>query len=122
MSRNVPAVLVVENDIALRDGFEIALAYAGYHVMTAQDGEVALERIRTHVPDLIILDILMPVMDGREFLRQFDNKDSIPIVALSNLDSKADIDEIVSLGAHECHLKSSITPLELINLVKTHVK
>lgn len=120
MSNNKTSVLIVEDDAALRDGFEMAIGYAGYTVYTAPDGEVALEKIKQHQPDVIILDILMPVMDGRGFLRQFDNRDNIPVIVLSNLDSKADIEEIVALGAKECHLKSSVTPLELIDLVKTN--
>ena len=111
-------VLIVEDDFALSDAFCMILTHSGYDVSTAHHGKEALEFLEDHVPDLILLDVLMPVMDGREFLRQFPNTAAIPIVALSNLDSKADIEEVISLGAQKYMLKSSVTPATLASLVE----
>lgn len=119
-SDNYP-ILVVEDDEALRDSFEMALSYAGYSTETAQNGEAALEKTALTRHALIILDILMPVMDGVEFLKQFKNPYDIPIIALSNLDAKADIETIIRLGAKKYYLKSAITPTELITLVRNNL-
>lgn len=111
-------ILIVEDDFALSDAFSMILTHSGYEVFCAHHGKEALDYLENHVPDLILLDILMPVMDGREFLRNFPNTQNVPIVALSNLDSKADIEEVISLGAQRYMLKSSVTPATLTDLVE----
>ena len=61
----------------------------------------------------------MPVMDGRQFLKNYDNKRDIPIVVLSNLDAKDDIEQLLKLGANNYLLKSSIEPTTLVTLVNS---
>lgn len=111
-------ILVVEDDFALSDAFSMILSHSGYDVSSVHHGKEALEYLEKNQPDMILLDILMPVMGGREFLRNFTNTGKIPIVALSNLDSKADIEEVISLGAQKYMLKSSVTPASLATLVE----
>ncbi len=117
-----PLILIVEDDSALSDSTKMALEFSGFDAAVAENGEVALELLETTVPNLILLDILMPVMDGREFLKRFKNDSNVPIIALSNLDSKHDIEEIISLGASTCLLKSSLTPMSLIDLVRQTIE
>lgn len=111
------SVLVVEDDHALNDAFSIVLGVGGFDVTTVYNGQEALDYLKTNTPDIIVLDILMPVMDGREFLKAFDNAGNIPILALSNLDARSEIDQIIELGASRYALKSSASSHELIALV-----
>ena len=122
MTQKKPQVLIVEDDFALSDAFGMILNVSGYDVHVAHNGKEALDYLESHLPDAVILDILMPVMDGRDFLRHYKNEHKVPIVALSNLDAKADIEEVLSLGASRYLLKSSVTPDKLTTLVKDMIK
>ena len=66
-----PRVLVVDDDDALADGLRAALSEEGYAVATARHGAAALEIISTHEPALLIVDLRMPIMDGRSFIEQY---------------------------------------------------
>ena len=112
-------VLIVEDDFALSDAFSMTLRAAGYDVYIAENGKKALDYTANNNPDIILLDVLMPVMDGRQFLKKFENKRTIPVVVLSNLDSKKDIDELLTLGANNYLLKSAIDPSTLVTIVKS---
>jgi CheY-like chemotaxis protein len=118
MAEKKPHVLIVEDDFALSDAFGMILTASGYEVHRAHDGKEALEYLEGHMPDAVLLDILMPVMDGREFLKNFKNDTHVPIVALSNLDAKDDIEEVLTLGASRYILKSSVTPETLTKIIK----
>lgn len=118
MSRRARNVLIVEDDFALGDAFGMILSHSGYEVHHAHNGREALDYLESYIPDAVLLDILMPVMDGREFLKNFKNDTHVPIVALSNLDAKDDIEEVLSLGASRYILKSSVTPETLTKIIK----
>lgn len=111
-------VLIVEDDTALSDAFGLVLDKQGFAVDKAYNGEDALSKIREHKPDLILLDLLMPVMDGKAFLKGFENPDDIPVIVLSNLDAKNEIQEVLDLGAARYMLKAWASPNELVKLVK----
>ena len=64
-------VLIVEDDDAIRTGVAWALADAGYSVIEAEHGQAALDHIAANRPDLILMDMRMPVMDGVEFVRRY---------------------------------------------------
>jgi len=111
-------VLLVEDDSALHDAFSMTLRKNGYTVESAFDGKQALEKLKTVHPNVILLDLLMPVMNGREFLRAFPNSDNVPIIVFSNLDSKAEVQEVMQLGASRYMLKAWATPKELVRILE----
>src|ERR687885_2636111 len=79
-------VLVVEDEPIIRRFLEEGLTDAGFHVITAHNGAVALDRVEEHQPDAVLLDLLMPVMDGLEFLRERQQQPrlaALPVVVLS---------------------------------------
>ncbi|HEX4802185.1 MAG TPA: response regulator [Myxococcaceae bacterium] len=79
-------ILVVEDDDDIRDSLKELLEEEGYQVDTAANGEQALNRLRGEAPQLILLDLMMPVMDGWEFQRQLRNSPSlsgVPIIVIS---------------------------------------
>ncbi len=79
MSTPAKPVLVVEDDEALRDIVELALTDAGYRVVTAANGRVALDRVAREMPGLILLDMKMPVMNGWEFVAAFRARYAQPV-------------------------------------------
>ena len=88
-------ILVVEDETALRETLEYTLRREGYTVLTAQDGREALQTARAEKPDLIILDILLPGIDGFEVCRLLRQEMSVPILMLT---ARADeVDKVVGL-------------------------
>lgn len=116
--KDTKRILIVEDDNALNDAFSTVLTKEGFTVESAFNGKEALETVKQTPPDLILLDLLMPVMDGKEFLRKFDNKQNIPVIVFSNLDTKTEINEAMQLGATRYMLKALASPSELVRLVK----
>lgn len=110
-------VLLVEDDLILNDAFTIMLGKMGFYVISAFNGKEALEQIELMSPDIILLDLLMPVMDGKEFLKKYKNVKSIPIIVFSNLDSKDDVGEALDLGASRYMLKAWASPQELARII-----
>ena len=90
----------------------------GYQVSSAFDGRQALDLLKTVQPDIILLDLLMPVLGGKEFLQQFNNASHVPIIVFSNLDSKSEIQEVMDLGASRYMLKAWATPTELVRVIE----
>ena len=99
-------VLVVDDEPALRDALVRALRSEGYHVSSAEDGRGALERIGDEHPDLIVLDVLMPVMDGLEVARALRQRgDRTPVLVLTARDSVSDRVEGLDAGADDYLVK-----------------
>lgn len=111
--------MVIEDDAALNNAFSTVLAKEGFQVSSVFNGAEALELLAKDPADLILLDIIMPTMDGVEFLRRFDAKTkNTPVVVFSNLDSQKDIEEVYRLGATHYMLKAWASPKDLITMVK----
>ncbi|KKR71167.1 MAG: Sigma-54 dependent DNA-binding response regulator [Microgenomates group bacterium GW2011_GWC1_41_8] len=115
-------ILVVEDETFLRDLYVEILADEGYEVDTAADGAEGLKKIQMGGYDLILLDIVLPKMDGIEILKNIkanppQNKNG-SIVMLTNLGQEAVISEGVSLGVRGHIIKSDYTPDKLIAEVK----
>ena len=88
-------ILVVDDDAHIREVVRFALDKAGFRVVEAPDGLAALEAFAAHRPDLVVLDIMMPEMDGTEVCRALRRDSTVPIVFLSSKDDE--IDRIVGL-------------------------
>ncbi len=82
---SAPCILIVEDDEAIQELVHTALEYAGYGVVNASNGKEALAMLEEHQPDLIFLDMLMPVMNGWNFLAAYHTLSGacIPIIAVS---------------------------------------
>lgn len=112
------SVLIVEDDVALNDAFTTLLKKQELEVAGAFDGKEALELVKKNKYDLILLDLLMPVMDGKKFLAEYRKFDAdTPVIVFTNLDSQTDIKEVQKKGATRYMLKSWASPKELINIV-----
>lgn len=121
MTETETKILVVEDDAALNDAYKTILSGAGYNTRTAFNGEEALKLIKEDEPDIIFLDLRMPVLDGIGFLRALKPKDKYPdikIIVFSNYDMQQEVDEAYELGAERYVLKAWASPKELIKIVK----
>ena len=119
--KNNPVILIVEDDVALNEAYKTILEIANYEVYTAFNGEEALVVAEQHVPDIIFLDLRMPVMDGVGFLKAYEPKTKHPdvqIVVFSNYDMQSEVDEAHELGAQRYVLKAWASPKELLKIVK----
>ncbi|MDP3882665.1 MAG: response regulator [Candidatus Staskawiczbacteria bacterium] len=114
-------ILIVEDDAFLRDLINKKLSSAGFEVSEAIDGEKGLEKTKEEKPDLILLDLLLPTIDGFEVLaklKESQDTSAIPVIVLSNLGQKEDVDKGLSLGATDYLIKAQFTPEEIILKVK----
>jgi two-component system, OmpR family, response regulator MprA len=99
-------LLIVDDEAAVRAALERALALEGYEVEVAADGDEALRRLRSDSPDALILDVLMPTVDGLEVARRLRNAgDDVPILMLTARDAVADRVEGLDAGADDYLVK-----------------
>lgn len=118
-------VLIVEDDPFIRNVYEKILIKDNHDVKTAKDGQEGLDVAASQEPDLIILDMMMPVLDGIQFLEAYDIKGSHPdvkVIVLSNIMSQDKINRAVELGAVNYKTKSMFSPREMIDLVQQTLK
>jgi phosphoserine phosphatase RsbU/P len=113
-------VLLVEDDVFVSDVYSTRLSKEGYQVFLKNNGRDAVSWLETNVPDIVLLDIMMPYMDGIEVLKELRQKDSckdVPVIMLTNLSEKENIREALSLGANDYLIKSHFTPSEIVTKV-----
>lgn len=115
-----PTILVVEDDVPLNEAYKIILQRAGYNVQTALNGQEALDAVKEVDPNIILLDLRMPVLDGVGFLTKYNTKahPGTAVVVFSNYDSHADIDKAYELGIDRYILKARAAPKDLLTLVE----
>lgn len=114
-------LLLVEDDPLMLRMYEKIFKFEGYDVDTAKDGEEGLEKAKTQKPVLILLDIMMPKMNGLEMLEKLkkdpDTK-AIPVIVLTNLAGSHDAERAMELGAVRYIVKSEHEPKEIVDIVK----
>jgi CheY-like chemotaxis protein/HD-like signal output (HDOD) protein len=117
-------ILVVDDMAILREPITTCLSTNGYTVLTATNGQEALDIVRKSLPDLILLDIGMPVMDGLAFLeiiRSEEKTRDVPVILLTAITEKDHILRAASLGARDYLLKSQFSLKELLVRVATRL-
>lgn len=109
-------VLVIEDNKTLNQAYRLILQREGHDVRVAYNGAEGLELIKLTAPDLILLDMLMPVMGGVEFLKHFEvaQHPKTTVIILSNLNEDSEVQQALELGAKKYILKASTSPQELI--------
>jgi len=105
-------ILVVDDEASIRRILETRLSMIGYQVITACDGEEALEIFRQHLPDLVVLDVMMPKLDGYGVCQELRKDSDVPIVMLTALGDVADRITGLELGADDYVVKP-FSPKEL---------
>jgi len=119
--RKAKSILIVEDEPELAEAYQSLLLQSGYSVTVAHNGKEALEIAETTPPQLILLDLRMPIMDGVEFLQKYNLQEEHPdvkVVVFSNYDMQDEIDDAYRLGADRYVLKAWASPKELLQIVK----
>jgi DNA-binding response OmpR family regulator len=117
-----PTILVADDDFDLLNYLKIRLETAGYQVLTTHDGEEALKLALEHKPDLAVLDVRMPTLDGFGVTRQIRSNDAIremPVILLTSSVLAEDVSMGFDAGADEYLTKPLSTPEELLETVRS---
>jgi CheY-like chemotaxis protein len=114
-------ILITEDDPLMSRLYQKIFTFEGHEVLSAENGEECLEKIREVRPDIVLLDIMMPKMNGLQVLEKLkldpDTK-SIPVIMLTNLAGQQDAETALSKGAVRYIVKSEHEPKEIANIVK----
>ena len=113
-------ILVVEDDKDLNNAYKIILESEGHSVESAFNGQEALKKLKGFEPDLILLDLLMPIMGGLEFLQHYDLQHEHPhvkVLIFTNMENSPEVTEAYDLGAARCIIKSWTAPQNLARVV-----
>lgn len=118
--KDVAKILIVEDDQDLNYAYRMILQKEKHEVVSAHNGDDALEKLQDFTPDLILLDLLMPVKSGVEFLKEYDvvrNHHGVKVLIFTNLEHASEIHEAFRLGADQCVIKAWTAPSGLIKVV-----
>src|SRR5246127_251805 len=105
-------ILIVDDEPRIRDFVRMNLELEHYHVLEASNGMEALECLREHLPDLVVLDVMMPEMDGFETLRHIREVSNVPVVMLTVRQTEQDKIHGLDLGADD-YIAKTASPREL---------
>ncbi len=115
-------VLIVEDDTFLRQLMSRKLTEEKVTVLEAGDGDDGLNLLKKEKPDLVLLDLMLPTMDGFTFMQKMkEAKDSTPVVVLSNLGQDSDVSKAKALGAKDYLIKANFTTEEILQKVKKYL-
>ncbi len=114
-------VMIIEDDKGLQDIYAICFSAAGYQVIIEGDGLSGISEVIDKKPDIILLDVMMPTMDGFAFLRALHENTElhVPVVVCSNLSDKETREKALSYGAKKVLLKVNYSGKELVNEIST---
>ncbi len=117
-------ILVTEDDKFLVNVLLSKLSKEGFEVIHAFDGEEALAKVREKKPDLILLDLILPVKDGFDVLKELKENETtknIPVIILSNLGQDEDVKRGQDLGADDYLIKTNLSLKEVVEKIKEHL-
>jgi CheY-like chemotaxis protein len=118
---NPISIVLVEDDSFISGMYQTKLSSLGYAVEVKEDGEAAWQRLtQDPLPDLLLLDIVLPKKDGFEILealRKEDRTKNLPVILLTNLGQKPDIERGIALGADDYIIKAHYTPTEVVEKI-----
>lgn len=118
-------ILIIEDDEFLRETLVRKFKKLGYRVSESITGEDGLEVLKTAAPDIIILDLILPGIDGFEVLKKIKEDERvlrIPVFILSNFGSQEDIERGLNLGAEDYVIKTNVSPSDVIKKVEDILK
>jgi two-component system, OmpR family, alkaline phosphatase synthesis response regulator PhoP len=118
-------LLIVEDDNAIRTLYTLKLTKSGFEVLEAADGGKGLEMAKKELPDIILLDVMMPVMNGFEVLKELrKSKDTaeIPVIILSNFGEVDQMTQGFVVGATDYLIKAEHTPSDVVDIVNETLK
>ena len=117
-----PHILLVEDDVFLSGIYQKKFEMEGYKVTAVDNGEKVLPEAKKKMPDIILLDILLPKMDGFTILSKLKEDEglkNIPVILLTNLGQKDDVEKGLQMGAVDYLIKAHFKPSEVVDKIKT---
>ena len=121
----MPKILIVEDDGLMSRMYDRLISFAGNEVEVAEDGEAGFVKAKEFLPDLILLDVMMPRMNGLEVIQKLKEEPktrNIIVVLLTNLGIQEKLDEAMQLGAAAVITKSNHQPDEIVEMVANLLK
>lgn len=117
-------ILIVEDDRDLNKAYCIILKHAGHEIVSAFDGKEALDKLKDFQPELVLLDLLMPIMGGLEFLQKWSStkRRNVKILIFTNMENSPEITEAYKLGANRAIIKSWTAPHNLAKVVSDSLR
>lgn len=119
-------ILLVEDEKLLRDAYTILIeAQPQYHLDTAANGQDALRLCQSNTYDIILLDLMMPVLDGVGFLQQAGlakNSPQTRVIIMSNLSSSEGLNEAIKIGVARHEVKSNLSPSDVLAVIEEELK
>jgi len=115
-------ILIIDDDLFILEMYVLKFKAEGFQVNTATDGRSGLEKIKEYKPDVVLLDVVMPTLDGFEVLQELKKQKAprqFKIVLLTNLGQKEDVERGMQLGADDYVIKAHFTPSEVVEKVKS---
>ncbi len=114
-------ILFIEDESALQKTFGEILSQEGYEVISALDGEIGLRLAKEKKPDLVLLDLILPKVNGFDVLKKIKEDEetkNIPVIVLTNLEEMKDINKVIELGATTYLVKASYSLVEVVEKIK----
>jgi len=114
-------ILFIEDEPALQKALTMALKSDGFEVFSAFDGEAGFNMVSQVIPDIILLDLILPKMDGFQILEKLKSQDetkNIPVIILTNLEDVNDVQKVIDLGATNYLVKANYEVTEISQKVK----
>lgn len=120
MDQLKPKILIIDDDPFIIEMYVLKFKDSGFEVESAQDAKTGLEKNRDFEPQVVLLDIVMPVTNGLEVLSQIKKVEAAKpkIILLTNLGQKEDVEKGIKLGADGYIIKAHFTPSEVVEKVK----
>ena len=121
MSKDKISVLIIEDDSYISDMYRIKLESENFKVAIAGDGIVGIKMLEKEKPDIVLLDVVMPKVDGFNVLKMIKKNQAlkeIPVVLLTNLSQKENVERGFELGADSYIIKAHFTPSEVVEKIK----
>jgi DNA-binding response OmpR family regulator len=117
-------ILIAEDDKFLANAYRVKLKKAGFEVKIVTDGEEAMQALQVEIPDLLLLDLVMPKKDGFSVLEDMSKTEQykkIPVIVASNLGQKEDIEKAKNLGAKDYIVKSDLGISEVVDKINANL-
>ena len=117
-------ILIAEDDLHIRQGLSDLLSQEGYEIETAENGKIGVEKAQSETPDLILCDVMMPVLDGFGVLRILDKSpktSDIPLIFLTAKAEKTDFRKGMNLGADD-YITKPYDDVELLDAIEMRLK
>ena len=125
MADNKTKILIIEDDPFLLNMYATKFELENFKVLVAEDGEKGLKMAGQEMPEIILLDIILPKMNGFEVLKGLKKEkklSDIPVILLTNLSQKNEIEEGLALGAKDYLIKAHFMPSEVVDKIKAVLK